>query len=546
MDIWTALLDVMILLLAAALLGALFERFRQNAIIGYLLAGALVGPHAFDLMPDQAAIMSIAELGVALLLFMIGLEFSWRRLKNFGVIAIGGGAAQVAVTITITAGLCMTFGLPPVESVIIGAIVALSSTAIVMRILAERTEIDSLHGRSALGILLFQDIAVVPLVLVITLLVEKGTMEQLVWSMGRALTMAIVIGIALYIALGQVIPWALGRKEVTANRDLPVLLAMVVAVGCAWGSHAVGLSPILGAFVGGVILAESPFSIQVRSDVAPLKTLFVTLFFASIGMLTNPGYVLENLFIILALVIAVITTKLLIVTGVLWLFKTPLHLAAATGICLSQVGEFSFVIMDVAHSGGVITGERFEIIIAVIVGTLFFTPYMVGYAPWLGRILDRKSSAPGAEKSYTENIIATNVVIVGFGPAGQAVAEELLAESIPAMVIDLSKGLASKANQMGFTSIVGNATQAEVLHQAKIASCKLVIITVPDPMLTMQVVAQVRSIAPVTHIIARARYSRFHADIANAGADVVIDEEKEVGLQIAAELRRIMTTSSEE
>lgn len=546
MNIWTVLLDILILLLAATVLGGLFERFRQNAIIGYLLAGALVGPHAMDLMPDRAAIISIAELGVALLLFMIGLEFSWRRLKSLGAIAFGGGMAQVAATMAITAGFCMAFGLGLSESFIIGAIVALSSTAIVMRILAERSEIDSFHGRNALGILLLQDIAVVPLVLIVTLLTEEGTVAQMALSMGKALAAALLIGVALYFILGRVIPWVLGRKEAMANRDLPVLIAMIVAVGGAWGSHAVGLSPILGAFVGGVILAESPFAIQVRSDVAPLKTLFVTLFFSSIGMLTNPGFVWEHLLLIITLMVVVIIGKLLIITGILWLFKAPLSQSAATGLCLSQIGEFSFVIVDVARSGGVIGGQRFEIIIAVIVGTLFLTPYMVGFAAKLERMVDKEPDDLDGGESGLRSAHAPDVVIIGFGPAGQAVAEQMLHEGAPTTVIDLNSSMFQKAESMGFIPVIGDASHAEVLIHAGVASAHLVAVTIPDPKLVTLTVAQIRHIAPKTRIIARARYSRFRDDIANAGADLVVDEEMEVGLRVASDLRRIMRNSPEE
>ena len=542
MNVWTVSLDILILLSAAAVLGGLFERFRQSAILGYLLAGVLAGPHALDLMPDRAAIASIAELGVALLLFMIGLEFSWRRLKNMGATAIGGGAVQVTSTLAVTMGLLLVLGLGPAEAFIIGSMAALSSTAIVMRLLTDRTEVDSPHGRNALGILLFQDIAVVPLILMVTLLTEEGDASQLLLSMGKATGAAIGLGLGLYALLGYVIPALLGRKETAANRDLPVLIAMIVSVGCAWGSHALGLSPVLGAFVGGVILAESPFAVQVRSDVAPLKTLFVTLFFASIGMLTNPGFVWSNFFTIAGLVALAALLKLVITFASLRLFQAPMGHAAATGLCLAQIGEFSFVIAELGRNGGAIGAERFELIIAVIVGTLFLAPYMVAMAPRLGRFLV-EASMDGDGAGQGHEGFSPHVIIIGFGPAGKSVAEALRDEEAPTVVVELNSNLVKIAEAMGLDTVVGDATKAEVLHHAGVEMACIVAITTPDPKVVTQTAAQIRRISPATFIIARARYSRFRGEIEKAGANLVVDEEVEVGSRVAKELRNIMWPS---
>ncbi len=284
MDLWAPLLNILILLAAAIVLGALCEHFRQSPLLGYLLAGALLGPNALDLLPSHEAVTAIAELGVALLLFTIGLEFSWRRLRDIGPVALGGGTLQVVLTAAITAGICMVIGLGPRTSVAFGAVIALSSTAAVLQLLATRAEIDSVHGRYAVGILLLQDIAVVPLVLLITVLSSGGSIAEVGWDIIWAVGLAAVLVGALHVLISHLLPLLLGARIADRYSDLPILLAVVTPVGAAWLSHTLGFSPVLGAFVAGMLLAESPFATQIRANIIPFRTVFLTLFFSSIGL----------------------------------------------------------------------------------------------------------------------------------------------------------------------------------------------------------------------------------------------------------------------
>ncbi len=387
MDLWTALLDVLILLLAAMLLGGLCERFKQSAVLGYLLAGTLVGPNALDLLPGHQAIASIAELGVALLLFTIALEFSWSRLRRIGPIALGGGTLQVLLTGSIAAGVCVMLDLGGAASVAIGAMIALSSTACVLRLLVSRAEIDSVYGRNALGILLLQDIAVVPLVILVTMLGRGGSANEIGWEMGRTLAVAAALVAALYLLLNYLVPLFLGAKEAARNRELPILLAIVTALGTAWASHRLGLSPALGAFIAGILLSESPFATQIRADISPLRTLFVTLFFSSIGMLGNPAWALDNWALISTVMVAIVLGKAAVLGGVAFLFRCSPGHALATGICLAQVGEFSFVLAEVARREQVIDNDLFELMVTVTIGTLFLTPYLIAAAPKVARLL---------------------------------------------------------------------------------------------------------------------------------------------------------------
>ena len=547
MGLWTALLDVLILLLAALLLGALCERLKQSAILGYLLAGTLLGPNALDLMPNHKAVATIAELGVALLLFTIGLEFSWRRLRVIGPIALGGGTVQVLLTGALATGVCVMLGLGGRPALAVGAMIALSSTACVLRLLVSRTEIDGVYGRNALGILLLQDIAVVPLVLVVTALGGEGpgSVLQIGWDLGRAAGVAALLGVVLFLLLNYVVPLLLRAKEAAHNRDLPILLAIVTAVGAAWVSHMLGLSPALGAFIAGLLLAESPFATQIRADIGPLRTLFVTLFFASIGMLCNPAWVLEHWAMVAAVVAAIVFGKAVVISAVALLFRSSAGHAVATGVCLAQVGEFSFVLAEVARHGQLIDNGLFELIVAATVGTLFLTPYLVAFAPHLATAVAKLSARapqvlhPPDETSLQAGAeLSGHIVIVGFGPAGRRIAEALMHRHKSLLVVvELNAKSADIARTYGLRTYIGDATRAEVLEHLRVTAATTVVVTVPDPATARHVIEQVRALSSQTPVIARARYHVYRWELILAGAEVVIDEEEEVGLRIASAVR---------
>ena len=554
MDLWTSLLDVLILLSAAMLFGALCERLRQSAILGYLLAGTLLGPNALNLMPNHAAVATISELGVALLLFTIGLEFSWRRLRSIGPIALAGGSVQVLLTGGLSAGVGLALGLAGRPALAIGAMIALSSTACVLRLLVTRSEIDSVHGRNALGILLLQDIAVVPLVLLVTALGGDGSVAQIGWDLGRAAGVAVLLVAGLFFVLNYIVPLLLGAHAAVRNRDLPILLAIVTAVGAAWASHELGLSPALGAFIAGILLAESPFATQIRADVTSLRTLFVTLFFSSIGMLGDPTWVLANWAPVAGVVAAIVVGKTLVVSGVASAFRyTPAH-SIATGVCLAQVGEFSFVLAEVARHGNVIDERLFALLVSATIGTLLLSPYLVAIAPRLAILVAHLTPpAPPTPHTATEHSSQSetpwsgHILIVGFGPAGRRIAEALLQRHKPQLVVvELNPKSADVARTYGLRTYIGDATRSELLEHLHIKSARAVAVTLPDPSASRRVIEQVRALSPGTPIVARARYHVYRWELMVAGAPVVIDEEEEVGLRMALAVRKMLRAAERE
>lgn len=538
MDLWTALLDVLILLTAAMILGGLCERFKQSSLVGYLLAGSLLGPNALDLLPNHEAIATIAELGVALLLFTIGLEFSWSRLRSIGKVAVGAGTTQVLVTGGLAALAAGAAGLAPHASVAVGSMIALSSTAAVVRLLVTRAEIESVHGRSAVGVLLLQDVAVVPLALVVAAMANQGPGGSILASLAWASTAALGLIVGLRVVLNYVLPLLLDARIASLNRDLSILTAIVTAVGAAWASHALGLSPVLGSFIAGLMLAESPYATQIRADVVPLRTLFVVLFFSSIGMLANPSWVAENLLVVLAVVVLVVVGKATITAGAVRLAGVPAAQAIAAGLVLAQVGEFSLVLATIAQKGELIAAEVFDLVVAVLTFTLFLTPYLAALAPRLGSWVTHRfggdARADPAENSGWSN----HLIIVGFGPAGQRVAElEMTEEDLPILVIDMNSDSLDHAESYGLTTLQGDATSPEILEHAQIKTALAVVITVPDPNAARQVVLQVRASAPNTKLIVRSRYHIHRWALELAGAHAVVDEENVVGLHIAEYLR---------
>jgi CPA2 family monovalent cation:H+ antiporter-2 len=476
------------------------------------------------------------------LLFTIGLEFSWPRLKRLGVAALGGGAAQVVVTMGV-GFLCSKFlSLDFKASIAVGAIVSLSSTACVLKLLIARAEIESVHGRYALGILLMQDIAVVPLFLLVSVLGADGSIGEVGMGMLKAVGLAGVLVVLLLVLLNKVAPLILGMDALRQNRDLPILLAFVVGIGAAWGSHELKLSPALGAFVAGMILAESPFATQLRADVASIKTLLMTLFFATIGMLGDPVWFVENIGAVTALLSAIIIGKAVIVWGVLNVFGVPSRAALASGICLAQAGEFSFVLAATAATSELIDQGTFKLIVSTTIMSLFVTPYLVMLAPdashWIHRVIGFGSGTRDHDEQVADDDERKHVVVIGFGPAGQAIGQAASKMHLRVDIVDMNASIIRTARSMGLYAHIADASHADVLEHLKIHNADIAIVTIPDPPAAKKIIGLIRECAPDIHLIARGRYHRYTQELLDAGADDVLDEEQLVGTRLAARLRR--------
>ena len=542
MELWDSILDVVLLLTGALLLGTLFARAQQSALVGYLVAGALLGPGVLNVIRNEAEIRVLADLGVALLLFTIGLEFSWLRLKRLGAIALGGGSLQVLLTGTLAAGVGVAMGLPVATAVAIGAVLAPSSTACVLRTLGDRAELESIHGRASLGILLLQDAALIPLVLVLSTLRSEGPLLHVaVIFLGQVL-LAYLLFVVLWFLCTRVVPRLFDVASTARNRELPILLAVTMCLASAWAAHAIDLSPALGAFVAGLLLAGTPYATAIRADVGVLRTVFVTLFFTSVGMLTDLNWIAEHVWWLLAFVPAVIIGKASIIWFVGRRFHLPTRHAIAAGLCLGQIGEFSFVLAGVAHAGGLLGPEVFRLIVATTVLTLLVTPTLVRFGPVVGLWVERKLS--GSKRVVDAEplarfgkVLSDHVVIVGYGPAGRAVLDAVTSVDVVPVVVDLNPRSIAEAQADGLRAHLGDATQGAVLSHLNVTSARAVVITLPDHRAALQVAQQVRILAPNTKLFARARFNVYAEDLAEQGA-LIVDEESITGHELGAALLR--------
>ncbi len=545
MDNWHALTRVVLLLGAAAALGVLVRRFGQNPVVGYLLAGVLLGPTGFGFIGSGQHLRDVSEIGVALLLFSIGLEFSFARLREIGRVAVFGGLAQITVTLLVVAGILQVAGVPLAESAVVGAALAMSSTAVVLRVLMDNAELDSRHGRTAVGILLAQDVAVVPMLLATDALAEDLSGPQALSRFGLKLAGFAVAGGLMWVAMKFAAPALFARALRSGTRELPVLVAACASLGAAVGAHAVGLSPAIGAFGAGVVLAESPFATQIRADLTPLSAVFVATFFASIGAIVHLPGGMEAGSVLLAAA-AVLFLKTVIAAVVVWAFQRSVRVALATGLALSQVGEFTFVLADNGNRRGLVSAADLEFLVAVSLITLIATPYMIGVAPRLSALLVRKVPARQRRglEAKTKEKRWDRVIVVGYGPAGQRVVEALQSEGTPFLVLEFNPHTVS-AFSASLPIELGDATQPEILHHVGVGQSRGVVITIPDPAAARVIIEQVGRIAPHVPVIARARYHQYAAMLKSAGAAETIDEEVIMGTEMARQVLRRLSAPAQ-
>jgi len=406
--------------------------------------------------------------------------------------------------------------------------------------LMDRAEMDSVSGRAAMGILLLQDIAVVPLVLSLTVMSHGGTTGEIALKIGQTVAAAGGLVAVFYGLFYHLIPRLLMRRGIFADRELVVLLAIVLAFGSAWAAHSLGLSPALGSFLAGMLLAESPFASQIRSDVGSLRTLFVTLFFTSVGMLADPAWFLSNWIEVIAWLVVVFLGKTLIIFGIGLMFKMSPVYALATGITLAQIGEFSFVLASEAKSGGLIDEQVFSLAVSVTILSMFLAPYMVTFArPAARRIVGL--FAPGVRRrsgSSDEHELGQQggVYIVGFGPAGRKVARALLELGIQPHVIELNPRSIHAALRMGLKAHLGDASHADIITHAGIQGACVIVVTVPDPRTAKRVLQNIHALSPSSSVIVRSRYHIATPELWEIGAAFAVDEENVVGRELARQV----------
>lgn len=525
-------------LLAAALaLGLFARRLKQKAIIGYLLAGLLAGPKGLGIVQSQGTVQFLADLGVALLLFSIGLEFSWQRIGALGRGAAWAGLLQCILTWASAAGAAWAMGLSPAGCFAFGNIIALSSTAFVLRILQDRTELESRHGRLVVGILLLQDLLLIPLLILQSVVAEGNSGWEGIVDLAQHLGRGALLVAIFYVVVRLVVQRVFRGADTYAERDVPVILSVLVCMGCAWACHVAGLSPVLGAFLAGMLLADQPVADQVRANVMPLRAIFVTIFFASIGMYAGLPSA-SQVPVLLLVAASIIAGKSLLAALSIRLGGAPWRVAALGGLALAQIGEFSFVLANDGLQRGLLPEGWFEPVVSSAVVTLLAAPYIFEIG---GRLAGRVFRAGLPEKapsgqSAGRHETGADVIIVGYGPAGREVARDMMAAGQTVAIIESNPGLVKAAD--GPRMFVGDGTDAETLLRAGLRLARALVLTIPDPGVSRTVLGIIRTLAPDLPVLVRARYHRYAGPILRLGADSVADEELLVGQALARTARR--------
>jgi CPA2 family monovalent cation:H+ antiporter-2 len=530
-------LEELLLILAVATAGGIvFERLRLPSIAGFLVVGALFGPGGLGWIDDPARVKALAELGVVFLLFEIGLELPLDRLRRMWRPALIAGGLQVAITLGAVAAIATGLGAPPRAAAVLGALVAMSSTALVISLLSQRGEIDAPHGQLAIGILLFQDLCVVPFLLAVPILASdaRGGGSDVALAVLRALAaLALFAGIARF-----VLPALLDRIARLRSREIFTMVAFLAVMGSAVVAEKIGLTLAVGAFIGGLVLSLSPYSHQLYAEVVPLRGVLLGTFFTAVGMLFDPATAAREWAAVLGYAAGVVVLKSGLVAAIvaLALGMGP-RVGILTGLSLAQTGEFSFVLAAVAGAAGLLDADLQQVFIAGSIATLAATPFLVSAAPRIasriaGQIADRREVVAAAEPP------AHDVIVVGFGLAGKTVARVLRLRGIRYTVIDANGVRVREAAARGVPVVYGDAARRTVLERLGVADARLVVVAISDPIATRETVALVRELAPRVPILARIHFVLDVDALARAGATRVVVEELESTLELVGAMLR--------
>src|SRR6266571_2021004 len=507
--------DLVVLFGASIVVVYGFNRLRLPAVVGFLVAGALLGPYGLDVVDDVARVEVFAEVGVVLLLFTIGVEFSLGQLRSLRTVA-GAGLLQIGSAIVLS---------------------AMSSTAVVLKMVTERGETNSPHGRLIIGILIVQDLAVVPMMVVTPVLGGLGEVGLLavMWSVAKAVLAVLLI----LVAARYLVPRLLVEVVRSRSRELFVITIILVCLGIAWLSSLAGLSLALGAFIAGLIISESEYSHQAMAEILPFRDSFNSLFFISIGMLLDLRVLLAHPVLVMGLVVALAGGKMVTTVGAAVVTGYSWRAAVLTGIALAQIGELSFILAKVGRRVGLLPGESFQVFLTVSVLTLLLTPFLVQASPRLARraealqrlrhwLPERQTDPHGIPSRHLRD----HTIVVGYGVNGRNLVQVLRETEIPFVVVDVDGETVRQEQKKGIPIVFGDITHPQVLRRLGIQDARALVLAISDPIATRRAVTVARQLSPAIHIIARTRYLREIEDLRATGADQVVPEEFETSIEI--------------
>lgn len=508
------------------------NKLRLPAIGGFLTTGVLIGPSGFGLISDPHRIDLFAEIGVMLLLFTVGIEFSLEKLKEMKKSFWLSGFLQIVLTVFITACILLVFKFPLEQGIFYGFLISLSSTAVVLKILSDRKEIDSPQGKISVGILLFQDLSFVPMIILTPVLAGKISL-----SLDTLLTrflLGILTVILTIVVARKVMPYFLYLIVKTKVREAFLFSTLFVLIGMALISNYFGFSLALGAFIAGLILSESEYSHQIYSDILPFKDLFNSLFFISIGLLLDISFAWKEKFIIGGVFITISLLKMIILFFVVKLIGLNSRIAFLVSLGLFQIGEFSFLLSKMGNQYGILSQNVYQIFIVVSIFSFIATPFLIQFSPLIFEkflTFQKLKTHPLVQEEGKIPKLKNHVIIAGFGLNGQNLARVLRSSGIKYIIIDIDAEVVKNAKNEE-PIIFGDVWSAEVLKKAGIKNAKLLVIAISDPVITRKAVKLAKTINPSIHIIVRTKYVNEIDELYRLGADQVIPEEFETSIEI--------------
>ncbi len=528
--------DIVIIFALASFVIWLFHKLKIPSIIGFLITGVLMGPHAFGLVQSIEEIEILAELGVVLLLFTIGIEFSLKSLIESRRLVLLGGFLQVFLVGAITFGISLIAGREIPQAIFFGFLVALSSTAVVFKVLQERADMNKDYGKFSAGVLIFQDLIIVPMILIIPLLAGKSA------NIGQDIGM-LIIKVAGVMALTWVgarffVPWMLHQVARTKSQELFLLSVLMFGLSVAWLTSSIGLSLALGAFLAGLVISESEYSHQAFGNIIPLRDIFISFFFVSIGMLFDFSFVIANPLLILIATLVVLFVKTFISGLVAFILGFPFKTTVIAGLAISQVGEFSFVLARIGVNNELMDNNFYQVFIAVSVLTMSLAPFIIMSAPRLADFMSRwplpqfilREKRP--ETALTSPSMHNHLVIVGMGLHGQNVALAAEKAGITHVILDFDPDIVRNMKKAGKPIYFGDASHPEVLKQVNIENAEVIVITPSNSAAIYNITELSRQLNARVHIIVRAKHMEDVEDLYKLGANEIIPEEFETSVEI--------------
>ncbi|MEJ2078637.1 MAG: cation:proton antiporter [Acidobacteriota bacterium] len=543
MEHFPILRDLVLVYAVSAIVVYVFHLVRQSPIIGFLVTGVLVGPSGLKLVSDVATVRLLAEMGVMLLLFSIGLEFSIRKLAQVRKVVLISGPTQILVTIAIVVLSLRLAGFDAGFALVAAFLIALSSTAMIVKILLDRDEVDSLHGRVCLGILILQDLAVVPMMVLIP---HLGSSQDSWSEILKAVGLAFAILVLIFLGARYAFPRLVRGIVKTRSKELFIIAVLVAFLGIAWVSTEAGFSLALGGFLAGFILSASEYSHQIFSEIRPLRDSLNSLFFVSIGMLVDPSFITGHLGLVLSIIALVILGKFVVTSSAAVLGGLSIPVAIITGLTLAQIGEFSFIILEQAFHFGLIPDDWYQLLITCAVATMILTPLMVASSRRLAtsRVIGGFASQGSRQRAIRELDreepgAADHVIIGGFGVSGRNIALALEAHRIRYLVLELNPGVVKEWKEKGVPIHFGDCTDAQILEHAGICRARVVVLAISDAFALRRAVPLSRSLNPEIMILTRVKRLSEIDELYDLGANEVVPEEFEGSIELLTRILRL-------